>query len=300
MKIKKINKRDVGRFFIDIAFFLVGCVSYATAVTVFNSPNNIAQGGASGLAIIINYLVPAISMGTVVIVVNIPLFIISYFKYGKDFILKTVIATVMLSVIIDVMDILVEKYSLQYTGDRLMAAIFGGVLCGLGLGLVFSRGATTGGTDILGRLLKSKLPQVPMGRLVMIMDLFIVAIAGIVYRSIESMLYACIVFFLSSETLDYVLYGSKKNKLMLIFTSKPDEVSEILRSSSPHGVAKIRLEDSYDKKDRMLLITAVRPSEVVKVRKLILEADEQPFIVVTDSSEIRGKGFRSLDLKDDL
>lgn len=284
----------------DLLCYFIGGFSYAAAVNIFNSPNSIAQGGATGIAILLNYIFPVIPIGTLLFLINIPLFVASFIKYGKNFILKTFTATLILSAVIDLQNIVIEKYNLIYTGDKLLAALFGGALCGLGLGIVFSRGATTGGTDILGKLIKSAVPHMSMGRLVMIMDLCVVLLAGVVYRSIESMLYAVIVFFVSGRTLDFVLYGTDRNKLMMIITEKYDEVAALLRSDFYHGVTIINIENTYDKQDKKMLMTAVHANEVAKVKKMVLSVDPRPFIIVTDSTEIRGQGFKPLDNKDEM
>lgn len=284
----------------DLLCYFIGGFSYAAAVNIFNSPNSIAQGGATGIAILLNYIFPVIPIGTLLFLINIPLFVASFIKYGKNFILKTFTATLILSAVIDLQNIVIEKYNLIYTGDKLLAALFGGALCGLGLGIVFSRGATTGGTDILGKLIKSAVPHMSMGRLVMIMDLCVVLLAGVVYRSIESMLYAVIVFFVSGRTLDFVLYGTDRNKLMMIITEKYDEVAALLRSDFYHGVTVINIENTYDRQNKKMLMTAVHANEVAKVKKMVLSIDPRPFIIVTDSTEIRGQGFKPLDNKDEM
>lgn len=284
----------------DLLCYFIGGFSYAAAVNIFNSPNSIAQGGATGIAILLNYIFPVIPIGTLLFLINIPLFVASFIKYGKNFILKTFTATLILSAVIDLQNIVIEKYNLIYTGDKLLAALFGGALCGLGLGIVFSRGATTGGTDILGKLIKSAVPHMSMGRLVMIMDLCVVLLAGVVYRSIESMLYAVIVFFVSGRTLDFVLYGTDRNKLMMIITEKYDDVAALLRSDFYHGVTIINIENTYDKQNKKMLMTAVHANEVAKVKKMVLSIDPRPFIIVTDSTEIRGQGFKPLDNKDEM
>ena len=124
--------------------------------------------------------------------------------------------------------------------------------------------------------------------------------AGVVYKSIESMLYAVIVFFVSGRTLDFVLYGTDRNKLLLIITEKYDEVTEVLRSNFYRGVTVVNVENTYDKQNKKMLLTAVHPNEVAKVKKMVLSVDPRPFIIITDSTEIRGQGFKPLDNKDEM
>ena len=197
LKGKKINAKEI---LLDILICSAGSFIYAIGVNCFVSSNEISSGGATGLAILANYLwnVP---IGAAMFAINIPLFIISFIVFGKSFIVKTLFSTFMTSLFIDVGTLFLPVYE----GDKILAALFGGAFLGVGLGVIFTRGSTSGGTDIMGRLLKKALPHLSMGRLVMICDLFVVLLAGVVYKNIESILYATIVFLVSSKSIDLVL-----------------------------------------------------------------------------------------------
>lgn len=283
----KINYKEI---ILDMLICTAGAFIYAVGVNCFVSPNELSSGGATGLAIIANYLWD-FPIGTSMFVINIPLFIIAFFVFGWNFIVKTLFSTFMTSVCID----LGAMFLPQYEGDKLLAALFGGAIMGIGLGIVFTRGSTSGGTDIMGRLLKKALPHISMGRLVMICDLFVVLLAGVVYRNIESILYATIVFIVSSKSIDLVLYGSDSGKMMLIISDNADEIAKAITTETPRGVSILPCQGAYTGKAKHMLLSVVRPHEVAKMRKIVRRFDEHPFIIISDAAEILGLGFKPTD-----
>ncbi|MBR5497310.1 MAG: YitT family protein [Clostridia bacterium] len=287
LKGKKINVRDI---ILDILICTLGAFIYSVGINCFISPNELSSGGATGLAILANYLwnVP---IGGAMFAINIPLFVISFIVFGKNFIIKTLFSTAMTSLLIDA-----GVYFLPaYEGDKILAAVFGGALLGVGLGVIFTRGATSGGTDIMGRLLKKAMPHITMGRLVMICDLCVVLLAGLVYKNIESVLYATIVFIVSSKSIDLVLYGSDSGKMMMIISSNAEEIAKAITSETPRGVSIVPVKGAYTGEEKHMLLSVVRPNEVNKMRKIVRRFDEKPFIIISDASEILGLGFKPTD-----
>ena len=271
----------------DNLVWIAGCVIYALAINFFNVPNQIAQGGFSGLAIVINYLTD-LPVGTINLALNIPILLIALKFIGKKFVLKTLWVTVLLSVSID----LVALIPYEYTGDRLLASIFSGALLGAGVALVAARGSTTGGTDVLSKLLRLILPHISYGKLVMFSDLVVIAISAIVFRSIESALYAAIVIFVSSKVIDYILYGMAKSKMLMVVTDHADEISQALVNSSPRGVSIVPAKGAYTGQEKNMLICVLRSSEVSPTIKLIKSIDPNTFTIITEANEIIGKGFK--------
>lgn len=284
------NKESAKDIILDIVICLAGSFVYAAGVNCFVSPNDISSGGVTGLAILVNYLWN-LPIGGAMFCLNIPLFILAFVFLGKKFIVKTLFSTLMTSVLIDVGVYFMPRYS----GDKLLAALFGGALMGVGLGLIFTRGSTSGGTDIMSRLLRKKFPHLSMGRLLMICDLCVALLAGIVYKNIESILYASIVFLVSGKTIDFVLYGASSGKMMMIITSKSKEIADAITEETPRGVSIIPVQGAYTGEEKHMLLSVVRPSEVSKIRKIVKRYDEQPFIIISDASEILGLGFKSTD-----
>lgn len=294
-KVKDLSKlRKATRLTGDVLMWILGATLYAVSVSIFVTPLKISSGGLTGLGIIVNYLLPVIPTGAFVFVCNVPLFLISWKVFGFKFIARTAVATAILSVMIDLTTYLGTKYDWIYSGsDTLMGSIFGGVLAGAGLGVVFLAGATTGGIDILARLLRLKFPHISVGRLVLACDFAVVLLTGIVYRSFESILYSIIVVFLSSLALDYVVSGRDHSKLLIISTSNPDAVTKDIINECGRGVSMLRSEGGYSHKEKNMLMCAVRAHEVAHIRKIVAKYDENPFIIITNTSEVLGLGFKS-------
>lgn len=287
-----MNKKALS-FILDNFVWLLGCISYSAGVTVFAVPNNIAQSGMTGVSIILNYLFGT-PIGIVNFLLNVPLFLLSWFFIGKKITVRTLWVTAMLSAVMDFMSELVSRGVIPAynSGDKLLACIFCGILCGFGLSLVFLRNATTGGTDIIVRLVKRKLPHFSIGRLIMALDAVVVASAVVVFRSAESALYAAVLIFISSTVVDRVLYGASNGKILLVFTEKAHKVSEKITSNMRRGVSIVPVEGGYTGDNKNMLIVVVRSDEVARVRRLIKEADADTFIVITEAKEILGEGFR--------
>lgn len=287
------KKRKALDLLVDNFFWILGCISYSAGVTIFAVPNNIAQSGMTGVAIILNYLFHT-PIGITNFCLNVPLFVLAWFFIGKNFTFKTLWVTALLSGVMDIMTSLINKGIIPVydNGDRLLACVFCGILCGFGLSMAFLRNATTGGTDIIMRLLKRKLPHFSMGKLIMILDAAVVITAAIVFRSAESALYAAILIFISSTVVDRVIYGASNGKILLIFTEKAHEVSSMITSNMTRGVSIVPVEGGYTGENKNLLIVVLRSDEVAKVRKLVKKADPNTFIVITEAKEILGEGFK--------
>lgn len=278
----------------ELLMCVLGAFMYAAAVSLFVTPLKFAAGGLTGLGILINYLVPAISTGAFVFAANIPLFIVSWRKFGFRFIARTIFATALVSLFIDLLANAGEKYGWFFAGEeKLVGAIFGGIIAGAGLGIVFLGGATTGGLDILARLLKLKFPHFSVGRLILICDFVVVLLSGIVYKSVESILYSIIIVFLSSIAVDYIVAGRSHSKLLFIMTDSHEQVTKDIISICGRGVSVIPAKGGYTGNDKKLLMCVVRAHEVSRVRNVVAKYDENPFIIIADSSEVLGQGFKS-------
>jgi uncharacterized membrane-anchored protein YitT (DUF2179 family) len=201
---------------------ILGAAVYALSVSFFTAPNEIAPGGVTGLSTMLNHLLD-LPIGTTALLLNIPLLIWGAIESGWRFIIRTTIITGAASLLIDLFSLL----DIAYHGDKIIAAIFGGILSGAGLGLIFLRGGSTGGTDIIARNLNRRFPYLSIGSIVLLSDAVVVALSAIVYGSLESALYAVIAIFTSSKLIDAVVFGLSRDngKLMIIITALPDEVA---------------------------------------------------------------------------
>ena len=292
---KKALRARAGTLITDIFLCALGSLMYAVSVVCFIEPMQFVPGGVTTLAILINYLVPLLPVGMLVFAINVPLFIASWKAFGFKFIAKTLGCSALLSVFIDVLTPLTKKFPfLLYSGDeKLLAALFGGLIMGAGIGIVFLRGATTGGTDIVGRLLRLKFPHVSVGKLVMASDLVVIALAGVIYRSFETVLYSLVIVFLNSLAVDYVISGRNHSKMLLIMSSAPDAVMHDIMHELGRGVSVLDAVGGYTGENRKMLMCVVRAHEVAQVRRIISQYDEKPFIIITDSHEVLGEGFKA-------
>lgn len=283
-------KNKVSTAIVDYIVMFIGALLYATSVNTFTSPNNIAPGGLTGISTMLHYLF-SLPIGVMILVLNIPLFIWGAVENGRYFLTKTVVATVFVSLIIDVM----EPFSYKYDGDSLLAAIFGGLLSGLGLAFIFFRGGTTGGTDIIARNLHKHHPHISMGTIILSCDAVIIISAAIVYHSLESALYAVITIFVSTKVIDTVIYGvaHDNGKLMFIVTDKHEQLSKEIMEKVNRGVTLLDAQGAYSNENKKVLLCAVRPSQVHKIKAYVNSVDENAFIIVTTANAISGKGFAS-------
>lgn len=286
----KITKAAVKDLLIDNFFWMMGAALYAAAIQIFAIPNSIAQSGVSGLAIIVHYLFQY-PIGVTNFILNIPLIILAWIFVGWKFVSKTLWTTVICSVFLDLFDYILPS-SFKYTDDALLAALFCGVVSGVGLSMVYVRGSTTGGTDITARLVRLKWPHISFGRVVLAADSVVVALAAIVFKNINSALYAVIVIFISTRVIDYIMYGTGNGKMLMVFTDKAMEISDEIISQSRRGVSIVPVQGGYTGEHKHMIICAMRSSEVSKTYKLIKKIDPEVFVIITEAGEILGKGFK--------
>lgn len=272
----------------DSLFVLLGAAAYSAAVNVFAVPNEIVQGGFTGLATMLNHLVPEMPVGFSIFLFNIPLFVVSKFRLGNRFVVKTLFVTAFFTFAIDALASVLPPYR----GDTLLASLFCGVLSGLGLGLVLLSGATTGGTELVATLIRQKRPFVSIGRTMLVFDLIVVALSWAVFGKLESVMYAAVTLFVSSRTVDLVLYGAGHNKLIFIITSKRKETTEKILSSVRRGVTAIDVTGGFSNGKKTLLLCAARANEAAKINRIIKETDPSAFTIITEAGDVFGEGFR--------
>ncbi len=271
---------------LDGVCYTLGSVLYAASVVCFAKPNQLVNGGVTGVAQLLNVLF-SVPVGLSVFVLNIPLLLLALWKLGWRFTLRTVLCTTLCSVMIDVLDLLLPPF----TGDRMLAALFGGLLAGTGLGLLYLRGATSGGVDIVSRLLEQRYPHLSMGRLLLLLDAAVVAASAVVFRNIEVALYALVLIFVGSYLIDTLLYGRDAGKLVLVVTDKCDLAPRIMVALH-RGVTTWQVTGAYTGETRLLLLCAVSRPQVYPLRRLVSEQDPAAFIITASTDEVRGLGFK--------
>ncbi|MDE7234589.1 MAG: YitT family protein, partial [Ruminiclostridium sp.] len=231
----------------DVVLIIFGAAVYAAGINCFTAPNDIAPGGVGGLSTVISYLSGGIlGIGLIFGVINIPLVIAGFLRLGKPLMLRTLMAVAVTSVCTDVLSGLFPAYE----GDRMIAAVFGGVLIGGGLGVVYLRDGTTGGTDIINKLIQKAKPHLSLGTIMMITDAFVVMISILVYGNLESGLYAIITIFVSSRIMDLLLYGGRGGKAILIFSEKADEIGEAIVGDISRGATYLKGTGVYSGTDK--------------------------------------------------
>ena len=285
-----MKKYDYKKIIIDIIFDFIGSYIYATGINIFTQPNNIAPGGVAGISIIINYLTQ-IPIGLMTFTINIPLLIISYFKLGKYMTMRTLRPVAIMSFCIDTFPF--KNYS--YVGNPILAALFGGVLIGTGLALVFMRGSTTGGIDIVVRVIQLKLRHFPIGKLTMIMDLFVLIAGAVTFQNIESLMFGLISISASAKTIDTLIYGMYKGKVVHIFSEKTEQIAGDIIHTLDRGGTYLKAQGAFTKKDTNVLMCAVRNSQFPELKKIVYSIDPRAFIIVSEAAEIVGEGFKDKD-----
>ena len=283
-KLEKLFKNSIS----DYIIIALGASLYAASVAVFTSKNNIAPGGLTGVSTMLNYLF-SLPIGAMIFLMNIPLFLWAFFKNGRGFVVKTMTGTALVSVFIDIFQAVLPFYG----GNIMLAAIFGGALSGLGLGLIFARGGSTGGTDIIAVSLNKRFPHISTGRLMLLSDAVVLTAAAIVYGNIESALYAGITIFVSVRVIDAVTYGTSRGngKLIFIISDSYDVISREIIQKLGRGVTILNGSGAYTGNSKRVLMCAARPNQVVKITKGVKIIDKNAFVVVTTANSILGEGF---------
>ncbi len=282
-----MKRKQLFSFLVDLLFYIAGGIIYSVAVLLFLTENEISPGGLTGIATILNYLF-SLPIGTVVFILNIPLLAAGFIKFGGVFIAKTAVATAVMSLTLDISGLFMPKMKI----DPILAALFGGLLMGLGISLFMLRDATTGGTDIIAKLINRKFPHLTVGRLMLAADAAVVGLSALVYKNIESALYAVIAIYASSRVMDLILYGADRGKIIYVITDNAKELSDSIMSLINRGVTLLDVTGAYTGTKRQMLMCTVRRHEVAAVCRLATSCDKNAFIIVGEAGEVLGEGFK--------
>lgn len=281
-------KHTPARLAQDYFWITLGSVIYSICFDWFYVPNQIGFGGLTALGMILNHISPAVPIGVVVLVLNIPIFILGWKFLGGHTLVSSLFAMAATSVLVD----LVTAVHTFQPMDPMLAAVFGGVSLGASLGMIFSKGATTGGTDLIARLLKLPLAWLPMGKLLLVVDLSMLLAVSIAFRSMESAMYGIIALYISTIVMDGVLYGLDRSKVAYIVTSNPRPMAAEIDKQLDRGVTFLHGEGSFTGQDKLVLMCAFKQRQIVPLKALVHEMDPEAFIVVCDAHEVLGQGFR--------
>ena len=266
----------------------LACFCYAVGISLFVEPNNIASGGVTGIAIILNKAVGG-STGIWFFVINIPILLIGMWKFGFKFLMSTVYCTTIISVFTD----LLSRYGSPLTSDVLVATIAGGMLTAIGMGGVFKAGATTGGMDIVVKLCKLKFPYMKTGSLFLIMDFLVVLASAFVFQDIDRAFYSAMEVFVTSTLLDLVLYGKDGAKLIYIISDKSEKIAARLLDELNIGVTYMEGQGAYSGKEKKVIMCVTRKQMAPRAEEIVKEEDPNTFMIVSSVSEIYGEGYKS-------
>lgn len=280
----------IKRFVLPYFWIVLASVVYAFGFNWCYAPNLIGFGGITGLAQIVNAVLPWAPIGTVVILMNVPLFILGWKFLGGHMLLSSLFAMFISSIAIDVMN---SIHVFSPMADPMLATIYGGVLMGLSLGVIFQQGATTGGTDLIARLLKLPLPWLPMGKLLMGIDLVVIIAVAVAFGNLNSALYGVVALYLASKLMDIVLYGLDTAKVAYIISDHPDEITQVIVRDIDRGVTILHGEGAYSGTGKKVLMCAFKQRQIVAIKRTVTEIDPAAFVIVCDAHEVLGDGFRA-------
>ena len=271
----------------DYGIITLGCLLYAFSYNCFFRTNDLAMGGFTGIADVVNRLLPVVPVGTLVFCMNVPLMIIGVKKQGWSLLFASVYATFVSSAMIDVMYEL-TKFSKM---DPLLACIFGGLLMGVALAFMLQKNATTGGTELLARLLKYVIPSLSIGKLCLFIDVTVVSIYAITFANVENALYGVIAMYVCSIAMDMVIYGAINAKLVYIISEHNEQIKQKLMEMGL-GATVISGKGAYTNNDKAILMCAARPAKIARIKAVVAKIDPQKaFIIVSDAKEVFGEGF---------
>ena len=282
-------KQKAREFLLDVLYDGAGGAVFAIGLGCFVGPAQIAPGGVSGLSIIINYLT-GLPVGSLNMGINIPLLLLAWRFLGRRFTLKTLRSVFIQSVMID----LVGLWLPVYAGDRIMSALFGGVAIGVGLAPVFMRGSTTGGTDIVSRLIQLRFRHVSIGKLLFMVDTAVLLLSVAVFRNIETGLYGMITIYTSNRSLDGILYGLDTGKVVLVISEKNQQIAQQVMDRLERGATFLQAEGAWSGQEKKVLLCVVRAVQCYRVEEIVRAADPDAFLVVMEANQIAGEGFRPI------
>ena len=289
MDIESLFSLNKAEDFRKLARIVAGSFLYAVGFQFFLYHNAVPTGGVTGLAMIINYLT-GIPVGVLIIVMNIPIFLVAWRVLGARYILGSLIGMILSSVFMD----LLALTSINLTHDLLLASVFAGVIEGFGLGIVYSTGATTGGVDNIAKLLRRKYQHINLSTLILIFDVCIVFTFALVFKLYDSAMYGIIAMFLVSKSVDFVLYGAVTSKMCYIISDESERVKNAIVSQLDRGVTIIHGEGAYSGREKQILLCVVKRQQVMALRTIVQASDEKAFMIFTDARDVYGEGFMNL------
>ena len=270
----------------DIAKTVVGCILFSLGFQLFLMPNDLNAGGISGLSMVVVHLFDFGRVGILTAILNLPIFALGGIRIGRKFFLLSLLGMLLSSVLIDVFAVLPHPNT-----EPLIGALYGGALCGLGLGIVFSVGGSTGGSDIIVRLLKRVCPNIPLGMISMCFDLSVAVLTGIVFGDISRTLYSGVSIFIAGRVMDAVIYRFDYSRVAIIVSKHYQEIADAVTGRLGRGVTYLYGAGFYTNNETKVVLTAVKRQQLAELKQMVVEIDPQAFIIVQEAHQVLGDGF---------
>ena len=265
---------------------IAGCLLFSAGFAFFLEPNNVNAGGITGLAMLVVHLLGIGTVGTLSMLINFPLFIVSGVKIGRKFFVGSLLGMVISSLMLDAFAVMPHPQI-----EPLVAALYGGLICGIGLGIVFAAGASTGGSDIVVRLLKLKYEHVPIGTISIVFDAVVVILTGLVFRDISKALYSGVSVFVSGQVVDAVVYRFDYSKVVMIISKHHESIAREIGLKLDRGATYLKGQGSFSGSDMKIVFTVVKKQQVAELKRLVMEIDPDAFVVVQEAHQVLGEGF---------
>ncbi len=280
------EKWNIPKIILESLETIIGSFIMAAGTSLFLLPNQLSSGGVAGVATILYYLLK-IPMGTAILAINIPLFAFSAYKIGKGFLVKSLIGTISFSIFVDMLDKIQP-----ITEDRFLACIYGGVIIGLGTAVILKANSSTGGSDLVSYLAKSYKPELRSSNVIIIIDIVIVVLNVIFFREVEVGLYSAIAIYLMGKMIDIIFEGIYFTKLIFIISDKNEKIAKEIGENLKRGTTGLMGKGMYTNKDKLVLMCATARGDVAKVKDIARKIDPKSFIIITNSREVVGQGFK--------
>ncbi|WP_370750064.1 YitT family protein [Eubacterium sp.] len=286
MKQKQVVKKIFRYVFITFTAAL-----YAVGIALFLNPNNLAPGGISGIAIILKKMFPGLpGVGMLILLINIPILAVGIKKFGIKFILSTMYSLIVSSVLIDILPIVFNVNGV--TDNKMLASVIGGATFGLGMGLMFRLDTTTGGLDIIVKIIKQKKPHLKTGQIYFLLDVVILAASAMAFKDVEVALYAAIAIYVSMVVMDRAIYGGDEATLVYIISEKRELIARRMMKEVNVGATMIQAKGAYSNETTEVIMCVMKKQTLVKVRNILKQTDSGAFMIVSSANEVFGQGFK--------
>lgn len=284
---KKEEKASIKKILKEIIGTIVGSFIMAVGIALFLLPNQLSSGGIAGIATITYYLLK-IPMGTVIMAINIPLFLFSGYKIGKAFFIKSIIGTISLSFFIDILD-KIEPL----TNDRFLACVYGGIIIGIGTAILLKENSSTGGSDLISYIAKKYNPTIRTSNIILIIDFIIICLNMLFFKEIEIGLYSAIAIYLMGKIIDILFEGIYFTKMMIIISDKSEEIAKSIENEIKRGTTGIYGKGMFTNKEKLILMCVAPRKDIAKIKLMARKIDANSFIIITNSREVLGQGFKN-------